>query len=123
MTTTVRFEIFPSDLDATVDFWVRVLRFDLVTDRRAQGEDYVALRRGHAMVGALRRGDGQDAWRRPPTGVEIVLEVDDVADELARVRATQWPVADALALRPWGLWDFRLLDPSGYYVRVTHRPG
>ena len=26
---TLRFEIFPSDLDATADFYTRVLRFDL----------------------------------------------------------------------------------------------
>jgi catechol 2,3-dioxygenase-like lactoylglutathione lyase family enzyme len=26
-----------------------------------------------------------------------------------------------LAGRPWGLRDFRLLDPSGYYWRVTGR--
>jgi lactoylglutathione lyase len=123
VTTAVRFEIFPTDLDATVDFWVRVLGFDLVTDHRAEGEDYVAMRRGHARIGAFRRDDGQDEWRRPPTGVEIVLEVDDVAGELARIRAARWPVAEDLALRAWGLWDFRVLDPSGHYVRITHRPG
>ena len=31
---TLRFEIFPDDLDATVDFYVRVLRFRLTADQR-----------------------------------------------------------------------------------------
>jgi lactoylglutathione lyase len=29
-------------------------------------------------------------------------------------------VLEALELRPWGLRDFRLADPDGYYLRVTH---
>jgi len=24
-------------------------------------------------------------------------------------------------LRPWGLRDFRIFDPSGYYLRITER--
>lgn len=34
MGMTVRFEIFPSDLDATVGCYAEVLAFDLVRDRR-----------------------------------------------------------------------------------------
>jgi hypothetical protein len=29
-------------------------------------------------------------------------------------------VVDALREQPWGLHDFRLADPDGYYLRVTH---
>ena len=25
--------------------------------------------------------------------------------------------------RPWGLTDFRILDPAGYYLRITSRAG
>jgi hypothetical protein len=28
-------------------------------------------------------------------------------------------VAEGLASQPWGRRDFRLLDPGGYYVRLT----
>jgi len=58
MAATLRCEIFPADLDATVGFYVSVLGFELVRDERD---------------------------------------------------------------RPWGLRDFRLLDPSGYYWRITGR--
>jgi uncharacterized glyoxalase superfamily protein PhnB len=50
-----------------------------------------------------------------------VLEVDDLDEEYARVTAARWPLAEDLADRPWGLRDFRLLDPSGYYWRITGR--
>ncbi|MCO8270430.1 hypothetical protein M1L60_07450 [Actinoplanes sp. TRM 88003] len=51
-----------------------------------------------------------------------MLELDSL-DELralhehCRRHAT---VSDELRLRPWGLHDFRLDDPDGYYLRITH---
>jgi hypothetical protein len=29
-------------------------------------------------------------------------------------------LAEPLTDRPWGLRDFRVVDPDGYYLRVTH---
>jgi lactoylglutathione lyase len=122
MEMTLRFEIFPDDLDATVDFYVRVLRFGLRADRRGEPSPYVSLQRGNVRVGAARRRvPGGRAARRPPAGVELVLEVDDVAGERDRVVAAGWPLEEDLQDRPWSLRDFRIFDPTGYYLRVTHR--
>jgi lactoylglutathione lyase len=53
-----------------------------------------------------------------------VLEVDDVDAEYAYVVSTGWPRDAELVVRPWGLRDFRLLDPAGHLLRVTDRqPG
>jgi lactoylglutathione lyase len=121
---TLRFEIFPDDLDATVDFYVRVLRFRLTADRRDQQEEYVSLQRDSVRVGAARRAvPDVRAARLPPAGVELVLEVDDVVAERDRVTAAGWPLAEDLKDRPWGLKDFRILDPAGYYLRITDRAG
>jgi aminoglycoside 2'-N-acetyltransferase I len=121
MGTSVRFEIFPARLDAAVDFYVRVLGFRVSVDRRAGPEPYVALARDAVTIGAARRGAGAREGRRPPTGVEVVLEVDDVVAERDRVLAAGWPLDEDLVHRPWGVEDFRLLDPDGYYLRVTAR--
>jgi uncharacterized glyoxalase superfamily protein PhnB len=37
------------------------------------------------------------------------------------VRSEGWPRSAELRRQPWGLTDFRLLDPDGYYWRVTSR--
>ncbi len=117
---TLRFEIFPEDLDVTVNFYQRVLGFRLTDDRRA--EDYAALRRGAVLVGAVRTTlPNARAARRPPAGVELVLEVDDVVAERDRVLASGWPLDDDLHDQSWGLRDFRVLDPDGYYLRITNR--
>jgi len=119
---TLRFEIFPRDLDAAVDFYVRVLGFRITKDERNDPEPYLAMKRGSVHVGALRPNISvSSAARRPPVGVELVLEVDDVAAERGRVMAAGWPVEEDLQLRSWGLTDFRILDPDGYYLRITDR--
>jgi lactoylglutathione lyase len=124
MEMTLRFEIFPADLDETVDFYSRVLGFSVTADRRGDANAYVALSRGQVRVGAARRPAAEARGAsRPPSGVELVLEVDDVVGERDRVVAAGWPLDDDLQERPWGLTDFRLLDPSGYYLRITSRAG
>ena len=121
MSMTLRIEIFPNDLGPTVGFYTGVLDFDLVRDESAAEAPYVALERGDVKLGAAARPDHRPDrdHRRPPTGVERVLEVDDVESELDRVRSRGWPIEEELTVRPWGLRDFRLLDPNGYYLRIT----
>ena len=124
MAMSTRFEIFPADMDATADFYTRVLGFGLIGDRRDDAEPYMNLARDSVRIGVVGRpplDDRQFEFRRPPTGVEIVLEVDDVDGEHDRVQASGWPVAEDLQTRPWGLRDFRVYDPSGYYLRITGR--
>ncbi len=101
MEMTLRFEIFPDDLDAIADFYVRVLGFRLTGDRRSEPNAYVSLQRGTVRVGASKRAvPDAHAARLPPAGVELVLEVDDVAAERDRVTAAGWPLAEDLQDRP-----------------------
>jgi lactoylglutathione lyase len=125
MNATLRCEIFPTNLDQMVDFYVRVLGFTLIRDERDTDSPYVYVQRGEVRVGAVpswASRPGEDA-RTPPIGVELVLEVDDLDAERERVAAAGWPVTQELTSRPWGLRDFRLGDPDGYYWRITDRSG
>ena len=76
-------------------------------------EGYGDLPAGHTFAGALAAGAGRGV------GAEICLEVDDIAAlfEGAK-RLAGFAVAEPLAMRPWGLRDFRLVTPDGYYLRV-----
>ncbi|MEF9907537.1 VOC family protein [Streptomyces sp. P9-A2] len=120
MPTFLRIEVFVGDLDAFVDFYTGVLGFEVAEDRRADGDQYVAVVRDTVRIGAVPPWTEVDrAARQVPTGVELVLEVDDVRAEYSRVAASGYPVADPLQDRPWGLTDFRLHDPDGHYLRIT----
>jgi hypothetical protein len=64
-----------------------------------------------------------------PVGVRFELFVEDVERSLAFYGAAFARARDAavtyggqfepLSARPWGQTDFRLIDPDGYYIRVT----
>lgn len=121
VTASLRIELFPADLEASVDFYVSVLAFAIAKDDRPSGGRYVWLRRDDVAVGLLERSPVAAV---PPPGlvaVEIVLEVDDVSAERDRVLAAGAALADDLVARPWGLTDFRLYDPDRNYWRVTGR--
>jgi len=119
--TSLRLEIFPADLNATVRFYVDLLGFSLSADRRSDDVPYLALKRDDVLIGAVAVPGGSRAQRQPPTGVEIVLEVDYLHVERDRIRLAGWPIEEDITRRPWGLQDFRVLDPDGYYLRFTTR--
>jgi catechol 2,3-dioxygenase-like lactoylglutathione lyase family enzyme len=123
-----RLELFVEDLDASVVFYERALGF-----RVARREpEYASLRRGDAELGLAAisglpaRGDGPGFSQERlagdrGAGVEIVLEVEDLATAVDAVERAGFGLAEPPRERPWGLRDFRLADPDGYYVRVTTR--
>jgi predicted enzyme related to lactoylglutathione lyase len=117
---TMVFEIFPDDVDETADFYERALGFVVTDDRRHAELPYLGMARDEVRLGATTiLGPGDRRHRLPPTGVEIVLEVDDLQAERDRVLRAGWPVSQEITLQPWGRRDFRVLDPSGYYLRLT----
>lgn len=124
--TDSRFELFVDDLDRAIAFYEDVL--GLRAHRHPNG--YVDLRGGGVTIGLglLRELPADHHLRRagpdapPGIGVELVLEVDDVEAAYERVsgrigdhEARLEPIVE----RPWGVRDFRVADPDGYYVRVT----
>lgn len=111
------YEVFHRDIDALVDFYVEVLDFHRPESDPATG--YAVVRRDNVGVGCCRHHHAGTTPRRPPHGSEIVLRVDDVQAEYDRILVSDWPLADPLQDRPWGLRDFRLFDPSGQYLRIT----
>ncbi len=121
-----RLELFVEHLDVSVDFYERALGFQVA--RREPG--YASLRRGDAELGlvpisrlpARSAGPGFSQERLAGdrgAGVEIVLEVEDLAAAVDVVAGAGFELVEPVRERPWGLRDFRLTDPDGYYVRVT----
>lgn len=122
MAWELRIELFVADLDVFADFYTRVLGFAITDDRRQGEPPYLAVSRDRVRIGGVKLWEPVDRSARAlPAGVEIVLEADDVTTERNRVAAQGWPLDAELQARPWGLTDFRLLDPDGYYLRITSR--
>jgi catechol 2,3-dioxygenase-like lactoylglutathione lyase family enzyme len=121
----LRIELFVRDLERAAAFYHDVLGFE----RAPEHDGYISVTRGAATIG-LGRIDAlpqshplraRDANERRGVGVEVVVEVEDVDAAHAIVAAAGWPVLVPTGERPWGLRDFRLLDPDAYYIRITSR--
>ena len=124
---TLRLELFVDDLDASLAFYTNVLGFRV----EHAAPDYAAVRNGAALFGlGLARGlpaghhfSQQALQQQKGVGAEIVLEVADVDGLYRLVLASGHQVASPLQDRPWGARDFRIIDPDGYYLRITSRAG
>jgi lactoylglutathione lyase len=119
-------ELFVQDMDVSVDFYCRVLGFELT--RRDAG--YASVRSGSVVLGLgpiskLPEEEGSFNLTRLAgdrgAGVEIVLEVDDIEEFHEQLQVGGYPVLDGLEQRPWGHTNFRMADPDGYYLRPTSR--
>jgi lactoylglutathione lyase len=114
------------DMNQAVDFYCRVLGFTLLRHE----PDYASVQRGAVVLGLgpiAKLPDSGGYFTRlrlagdRGLGVEIVLEVDDVGSVHDAVQATGYRINEPLQTRAWGLTDFRIADPDGYYLRITSR--
>jgi lactoylglutathione lyase len=122
---TFRLELFVDDLVASTDFYGRVLGF-VIGEQQADG--YTPLTNGHVSLSLNLRANLSDdhpiqaiVGERLGRGIELVLEVNDIEAMYKRVRSANWPLSGELKIQPWSLTDFRVLDPDGYYWRITSR--
>jgi predicted enzyme related to lactoylglutathione lyase len=125
--TSLRLELFSSNVEQSVNFYSKILNFSIEGD--SINQSYQQVINGSVILGIgpeaklpedhflkLKESDS-----RRGIGVEIVLEVDDVLSIYQRVMQSGYPIHTEINDRPWGLTDFRLIDPDGYYIRVTSR--
>ncbi|GHG00400.1 hypothetical protein GCM10017783_10680 [Deinococcus piscis] len=121
MVMRLRLELFVNDVAASVKFYREALNFEVM----GQHASYQALRRGDVRIAVqdfrtLAPGHPLAHPGRRGLGVELVLEVPDVQAAHAQAVAHA-PQVSPLVRQPWGLTDFRVTDPDGYYWRVTEQ--
>jgi len=123
---SLRLELFVSDLEEAGDFYTKVLGFE-----RLNGDaDYVPVRSGTVLIGLCQAATLKNTHYFNPElqkdrrglGTEIVLEVDDVRAFFEKVKASGYKkISSPLWKQSWGATDFRIVDPDGYYLRITSR--
>ena len=104
------------------------LGFEVIWERQPEGfKGYLILKMGDNILCFWAGNEHvyeQPYFKRFPKntkrgyGVEIVIMVDDVERYYSKVKGFA-NVVEELVLQPWGLKDFRVEDPFGYYLRIT----
>ncbi|MBW2936765.1 VOC family protein [Aureisphaera sp. CAU 1614] len=123
---TMRLELFTSNIEQTVNFYKNVLGFKSL---KSSISTYQPIQNGQVVLGiGLIENLGNDHYFNPNQidiqygfGVEIVLEVEDIKFIYNKVKMADIEIESELKKQPWGLTDFRLVDPNGYYIRVTSK--
>ena len=104
------------------------LGFKVVWERRPEADKgYLVLKMDHNLLcfwpGTNAVYD-QSYFKNFPKqtkrgyGVEIVIMIDNIENYYEKVKDLA-NMIEPLALKPWGLKDFRTTDPFGYYLRFT----
>jgi lactoylglutathione lyase len=70
---------------------------------------------GHPFSGKLK---GSDQGLGIEIGI-VVANLDQAHAAALQWKDKGWPVATGIVRRPWGVRDFRVLAPDGYYLRFT----
>ncbi|WP_308639547.1 VOC family protein [Paenibacillus silvisoli] len=121
----MRMELFVESLSESANFYTEVLGFAV----EKESEKYTSVRNGHAIIGLGAMTQLVDNhYLKPKTEmerkgacVEIVLEVDEIEEYYNKIVKSNYPIHSELTNRPWGATDFRIVDPDGYYIRITSK--
>jgi hypothetical protein len=112
-------------------YYVRIFRdaleFEVVRDEG----DFVQLRskRGMILLNAFEDPDAGHPFehyrreKRRGMGVEIGIVTDHLERTWAKARLVEGCVVSDVVVQEWGMTDYRILTPHGYYLRVTTPPG
>lgn len=122
-------ELHVPDFDAAVAFYA-ILGFELVL--RQNGElGYMVMKRSRSVIAFYGGSDKvyeHAYFKRFDTktprgyGVEIVIQVENIDEAFRAIkRFRNEVIVEELVERPWGQRDFRLVDPFGFYLRITEK--
>ena len=124
MLTDVYIELHVPDFKKAIEFYSR-LGFKLLW----RTEDYLVMKRMKSVLNFY--GGSQKVYshsyfgRFKKTtkcgyGVEIIIPVDRVEQLYKNVEKFA-RIVQPLQLKKWGRRDFRIVDPFGFYLRITER--
>lgn len=120
-------ELHVDDFEPIKDYYGQ-LGFTVVWERQPEGfKGYLVLTMNHNTL-CFWAGNSnvydQDYFKqfskdsKRGYGVELVIMVKDIDAYHEQVKGFA-NIVEPLQLRPWGLKDFRCVDPAGYYLRFT----
>lgn len=123
----IQVELDVPDFDPVLDFYGK-LGFNVAWIRReGDRSDYLVMERSGTVLNFWP--GNESVWDQPyfkdfpktskrGYGVEIVIPVTNIDDFYAQVKSFS-TVVGGLKMQPWGVKDFRIEDPNGYYLRIT----
>ena len=132
--SSCKIELFVENLQRSIEFYETVLGFESgetrFVERDGQRLNHTPLRNGPILIalGAFEDLSDEHHFRRGEAsvpkgiGTEFCFYVPSskLDSWYERVLETYDKLSiERLRLRPWGARDFRVIDPDGYYLRIS----
>jgi lactoylglutathione lyase len=108
-------ELTVSDFAANIKFFEDVAGYKVV--RKEENFAILQTEFGELLLNGTNRVREKPAARI--AGLEIGLVVGDLDQTFAAAKEFDWRITSGIAKQPWGVRDFRVLSPDGYYLRFT----
>ncbi|MEK4199950.1 VOC family protein [Cytobacillus sp. FSL K6-0265] len=120
-----KIELFVEDLHQSVRFYKEIVACSLVKQSESsalfKNEDTFLLLTADSIL------DEDHYFRRrnlanKGVGVELILSVEDVNYHYKQItNVTPEVIESPIKHQSWGATDFRVIDPDGYYIRITSK--
>ena len=124
---SIQIELHGPDFKVVKEFYGK-LGFHIEWEWKPNGEKgYLVIRKGDNILCFWPGNESvrdQSYFKNFPSntqrgfGVEIAI-IDDNIDDLYKNAKTFAKIVDPLQVQPWGLKDFRIEDPFGFYLKFT----
>ena len=120
-------ELHVPDFEKVKEFYGK-LGFDVVWERKPEAKKGYLVMKNEDNVLCFWPGNKEvynQSWfkqfpknTKTDYGVELVIMINNIESLYQKVKKFA-KIADKLETRPWGLKDFRIVDPFGYYLRFS----
>ncbi|KAA6458858.1 VOC family protein [Bacillus cereus] len=117
-----RLELFVEDLQKSIRFYEEILGLAFSkkngTGAMVKLEDFALLLTPDYILNEnhyLKKGGLNPKGK----GVEVIIVFDNIEQLYQHVLEKNYPVESNLKTQSWGMKDFRIVDPDGYYLRLT----
>ena len=123
----LQLELHVPDFGQVLDFYGKLGFKDVWKRHEGDVGDYLVMERDGVIINFWP--GNEEVWEQPyfkdfphdtkrGYGVEIVIPVEDIESFYEQLK-TFAKVVEELKTQPWGLKDFRVEDPFGFYLRFT----
>ena len=124
---SIQIELHVPNFDLVKEFYGK-LGFEVVWERKPEEKKgYLVIKRDNNILcfwPGTEQVTEQSYFKNFPAdtkrgfGVEIGIIAEDI-EALYKTAETFCKIVDPLQKQPWGLKDFRIEDPFGFYLRFT----
>lgn len=119
-------EFVVSDIDISKDFYINILGFKLEYERNEDKFVFISLGNIQLMLEQGTKEELEDMKYPFGKGVNFSFGVDNVEDIYSKLLKRNYPIKRELRKREFRVNDeiviqmeFSILDPDGYFIRIT----